>query len=136
TAGDRAKSDQPTTDREKGTGTATHEVTAVRALLASAVCLAAGLLALVVANRRRQLRHRRPGRAISTGSADSQAVERGVTETGDQPHAELVDAALREMAAQRHRQLLPLPRLGAATLDRASLTLHLTEPAQNAPDPW
>ena len=128
-------------DRERTSATPAQEgsadqITGLRALLATAVCLSAGTLALLLANRRRQLRRRPPGRAVPASGPEAQAVERAVTEAGDQPAPGLVDTSLRALAADRKVQGLPLPAVGAATLTATELTLHLTEPADRPPESW
>lgn len=129
-----AQTTPATPDSASGIATAQADeggFSALRALLASAVCLAFGTAALIVANRRRQLRHRRPGRMIAATPEFLIAAERAVIETGAaaQPDVEFLDRALRHVAATCHAARMPLPRLGAAVLGSEDLTLLFTQPA-------
>jgi nucleoid-associated protein YgaU len=116
-----------------------HGFSALRALLASAGCLSFGALSLVAANRRRQLRRRRPGRMIAATPADLVAIERAVAENGVQAQddVEFLDRALRHVAASCRAGAAPLPQLGAAVLGADELTLLFTHPAVGeAPTGW
>jgi LysM repeat protein len=104
---------------------------ALRALLASAVCVSFGALTLVAVNRRRQFRQRRPGRMIAATPESLTAVERTVVENGRaaQADVEFLDRALRHVAASCRAGGAPLPQLGAAALGEEDLTLLFTHPA-------
>jgi LysM repeat protein len=104
---------------------------ALRALLASAVCLSFGALTLVAVNRRRQFRQRRPGRTIAATPEDLIAVERAVVENGVQAQEDgvFLDRALRHVAASCRAGGAPLPQLGAAVLGEEDLTLLFIHPA-------
>jgi LysM repeat protein len=112
---------------------------ALRALLASAVCLSFGALTLVAVNRRRQFRQRRPGRTIAATPESLTAVERAVVENGGaaQADVEFLDRALRHLAASCRAGRAPLPQLGAAVLGEEDLTLLFTHPAvAEVPTGW
>lgn len=114
-------------------------ITALRALLASAVCLSVGALGLVAANRRRQLRRRRIGRTIASTPDELAAVEQAIVEHGTdaQDDVEFLDRALRHVAACCHAAGNPLPQLGAAVLGGEDLTLLFTHPAVGeVPEGW
>lgn len=114
-------------------------VTALRALLASAVCLASGALGLLLVNRRRQFRERRPGRAVPATPVELGPVERAVVETGSeaQPDVEFLDRALRHVAASRRLVGSPLPSLEAAVLAPEYLRLQFSTPAAGeTPEGW
>jgi len=112
---------------------------AMRALLASAVCLSFGALTLVAVNRRRQFRLRRPGRTIAATPQDLVTLERAVVQNGREAQAEVefLDRALRHIAACCRAEAAPLPQLGAAVLGEDVLTLLFTHPAVgDAPLGW
>jgi len=112
---------------------------ALRALLGSAAFLAVGALGLVLFNRRRQFRQRRPGRAIAMTPPDLQGLERAVHEAGNAARSdvEFVHRALQHLAACQKARGDPLPPLGAAILDPIQLRLLFTRPAPGpASDAW
>jgi LysM repeat protein len=114
-------------------------ISALRALLASAVCLSVGALGLVTANRRRQFRRRRIGRAIASTPQDLAEVEQAIVEHGSeaQEDVEFLDRALRHVAACCRAASQPLPQLGAAVLGAEDLTLLFTHPAvSGVPEGW
>lgn len=114
-------------------------ITALRALLASAVCLSVGTLGLVTANRRRQFRRRRIGRTIAATPQDLAEVEQAIIEHGSeaQENVEFLDRALRHVAACCRAAGHPLPQLGAAVLGMEDLTLLFTQPAVGeVPEGW
>jgi nucleoid-associated protein YgaU len=114
-------------------------ISALRALLASAVCLSAGALGLVMANRRRQFRNRRIGRTIASTPDELLEVEQAILEHGSeaQEDAEFLDRALRHVAASCKVAGTHLPQLGAAVLGDEDLTLLFTEPAPGqVPEGW
>ena len=114
-------------------------ITALRALLASAVCLSAGALGLVVANRRRQFRRRRIGRTIASTPDELLEVEQAILEHGSeaQEDAEFLDRALRHVAASCKVAGAYLPQLGAAVLGDEDLTLLFTQRAPGqVPEGW
>jgi hypothetical protein len=104
---------------------------ALRAVLASAVCLSFGALTLVAVNRRRQFRQRRPGRTIAATPESLVGIERAVVDNGvaAQADVEFLDGALRHVAASCRAGGAPVPQLGAAVLGEEDLTLLFTHPA-------
>lgn len=114
-------------------------VSALDALLASAVCLSAGALGLLLHNRRRQWRERRLGRMIASTPDELVEVEESIVEHGTaaQKDAEFLDRALRYVAASCKVADAALPPLGAAVLGDEDLTLLFTQPAETeAPEGW
>ena len=144
----------PTTPAEAGSGSSNRgaatvitggehddegELTALRALLASAVCLSAGALGLLMTNRRRQFRRRRVGRTVASIPDELIEVEQAVHENGSaaQEDVEFLDRALRHVAASCKVAEAAVPQLGAAVLGDEDLTLLFTEPAQApVPEGW
>jgi nucleoid-associated protein YgaU len=115
------------------------EVTVLRALLASAMCLSVGALGLVATNRRRQFRSRRIGRTIAATPQELAEVEQTIVENGSeaQENVEFLDRALRHVAASCKVAGNPLPQLGAAVLGEEDLTLLFTHPATGeVPEGW
>lgn len=115
------------------------EMTALRALLASAVCLSVGSLGLLAANRRRQFRSRRIGRTIASTPDELTEVEQALVESGANAQAdvEFLDRALRHVSASCKATGSPLPQLGAAVLGEEDLTLLFTHSAtREVPEGW
>lgn len=120
------------------TDQAGDQLTALRALLAAGGCLAGGMLLLLLGQRTRQWRTRRPGRTLARVPQELQAVERAVVEAGAtaRQDVEFLDLTLRALAHDRHRDRLPLPPVVAAVLGADELVLHLST-ALDPPDrPW
>ena len=114
-------------------------MTALRALLASAVCLSVGALGLVAANRRRQFRRRRIGRTIASTPDELVEVEQAIVENGSEAQEDVtfLDLALRHVAASCKVAGQPLPQLGAAVLGDEDLTLLFTHrAASEVPEGW
>ncbi|ABL79305.1 LysM peptidoglycan-binding domain-containing protein [Nocardioides sp. XL1] len=114
-------------------------ITGLRALLATALCLSAGALGLVIANRRRQFRQRPIGRTIASTPDELLEVEQAILEHGSeaQKDAEFLDRALRHVAASCKVAGDRLPQLGAAVLGDEDLTLLFTQPAPGqVPEGW
>ncbi len=110
-----------------------------RALLAAAACLSVGMLGLVAANRRRQVRRRRLGRTIASTPPELAEVEQAIMEHGSeaQEDVEFLDRALRHVAASCKASGNPLPQLGAAVLGTEDLTLLFTHPSEGeVPQGW
>ena len=118
-------------DRAEQNGDTDGGITALRSLLATAVCLSVGALGLVAANRRRQFRRRRIGRTIASTPPELAEVEQAIVEYGSkaQEDVEFLDRALRHVAACCKAAGNPLPQLGAAVLGGDDLTLLFTHPA-------
>lgn len=114
-------------------------ITGLRALLATAACLAVGALGLVAANRRRQFRRRRIGRTIASTPDELVEVEQAILEHGSEAQEDVafLDRALRHIAASCKVAGHPLPQLGAAVLGDEDLTLLFTDPAPGeVPEGW
>ncbi len=114
-------------------------ITGLRALLATAACLAVGALGLVAANRRRQFRRRRIGRTIASTPDELVEVEQAILEHGSEAQEDVafLDRALRHIAASCKVAGHPLPQLGAAVLGDEDLTLLFTDPASGeVPEGW
>lgn len=114
-------------------------ISALDALLASAVCLSAGALGLLLYNRRRQWRARRIGRMIASTPDELVEVEQSIIEHGTaaQTDAEFLDRALRYVAASCKVAAAALPPLGAAVLGDEDLTLLFIQPAEtDVPEGW
>ncbi|MEO7844372.1 MAG: LysM peptidoglycan-binding domain-containing protein [Nocardioides sp.] len=107
----------------------------LRAILATAVCLAGGALTVLMVNRRRQFRERRAGRSIAPTPPSLVAVERAVAEAGA-PAMEtitFIDRALRHLANTQRVRGLVLPDLGAVVLDGEELCLLFNESVTGEP---
>ena len=135
--------DSPSTEQVAGdeVDAASDEggITGLRALLATAACLAVGALGLVAANRRRQFRRRRIGRTIASTPDELVEVEQAILEHGSEAQEDVafLDRALRHIAASCKVAGHPLPELGAAVLGDEDLTLLFTDPAPGeVPEGW
>nr|WP_269810002.1 LysM peptidoglycan-binding domain-containing protein [Kineosporia rhizophila] len=94
--------------------------------LAPGAGLLAGLTVLAVRRqRRRQLRHRRPGRMIRATPPELISTEKALKAGGDPhvPDVQWIDEALRDLSEQLTRQAQPLPDLLAATITDSTLEL-------------
>lgn len=114
-------------------------LTALRALLATSVCLSAGALALLIAHRRRQFRHRQPGRVIARTPARLVDVEKAITASGREavPDVEFLDHAMRQLALDCRNGGAPLPEVGLVVLGKDSLELRFdTAPETTPPPAW
>ncbi|WP_107767122.1 LysM peptidoglycan-binding domain-containing protein [Nocardioides terrigena] len=110
-------------------------VTALRAVLASAVCLSGGALAMLLMLRRRQFRERRSGRAIAATPPGLVGVERTIVEAGAETMetTEFIDLALRHLAASQRIAGRELPNLGAAVIGADELSVLFVAPADGGP---
>jgi len=111
----------------------------LRALLATAGCLSAGTLGLLMTNRRRQFRRRRVGRTIASTPQEVVEVEQAIVEHGSEAQEDVtfLDRALRHVAGSCKVAGQPLPQLGAAVLGDEDLTLLFTQPATGeVPQGW
>lgn len=136
-----ASTHQPSEQAEADAAEADEDggISALDALLASAVCLSAGALGLLLYNRRRQWRERPIGRMIASTPDELVEVEQSIIEHGTaaQKDAEFLDRALRYVAASCKVAEVALPPLGAAVLGDEDLTLLFTQPAETeAPEGW
>lgn len=104
-----------------------------------AALLAGCALLALHANRRRQLRHRRPGRAIGTPAPGLRAVERALmvnSPTGLRD-VRLLDTALRMLTvAVKDAPPDHVPDVIAAHLNAAGVHLRLLTPLHEPPAPW
>ncbi|TDE12601.1 LysM peptidoglycan-binding domain-containing protein [Jiangella asiatica] len=107
----------------------------VRTTAGVGALLAAGVLVYLATKRRSQQRRREPGERIAMPAgalADTEQELRGVA---DPMSVELVDLALRRLAAECARNGTPLPPLRIGRLTSDQFELYLTEPAQ-LPEPF
>lgn len=109
-----------------------------RVALATGGCLSFGLAVLLVANRRRQLEHRRPGRLVRPTPCPLRPLERVIHEQGhlQRNDGTFIDLAFRALAKQCRAARRGLPELGAAVLDDTGLTLQLVGVYLDPPAPW
>ncbi|MEO5662858.1 MAG: peptidoglycan-binding protein, partial [Nocardioides sp.] len=142
-----ASTDDPGGSDEAGeaSSSSAHEVadedgyTVLRALLATAGCLSAGALGLIMTNRRRQFRRRRIGRTIASTPPELAEVEQAILEHGSEAQEDVtfLDRALRHVAGSCKLAGHPPPQLGAAVLGSEDLTLLFTQPATGeVPEGW
>ena len=127
--------DGPHTAPAAGEGGDDRGVTALRAVLASAVCLSGGALAMLLLSRRRQFRERRSGRAIAATPPGLVGVERAIVEAGAETMetTEFIDLALRHLAASQRIAGRELPNLGAAVIGADELSVLFVAPADGGP---
>ena len=104
--------------------------------LVGAELLAAGLLEVLVALRRRNARLRQPGSAVTLPDAEAAGVEVAVRLGADQAGAEYLDRALRTLSRALAEQDRPLPEIYAARLSADALELLLAVPLERAPAPY
>ena len=106
-------------------------------LTGGGVVLAASLLLLLRTRRRSQFRNRRPGRTIAVPGPQLTPVEKTITAVGDlsAPKINVVDAALRRLAASQTAVQQPMPRVIAVQLSSSTIRLYLSEPS-DLPEPW
>jgi LysM repeat protein len=106
-------------------------------LTSGGVVLAASLLLLLRTRRRSQFRNRRPGRTIAVPGPQLTPVEKTINAVGDlsAPKINIVDAALRQLAASQTAGQQPMPRAIAVQLSSSTIRLYLSEPS-DLPEPW
>jgi LysM repeat protein len=106
-------------------------------LTGGGVVLSASLLLLLRTRRRSQVRNRRPGRTIAVPGPQLTPVEKTITAVGDfsAPKINVVDAALRRLAASQTAVQQPIPRAIAVQLSSSTIRLYLSEPS-DLPEPW
>jgi hypothetical protein len=99
--------------------------------------LAASMLLLLRTRRHSQARARRPGHTIAGPDPVLAPVQRSVTAVGARaaPAVELLDSALRRLAAAHANRGQSMPQLAAVQLSGTNLTLHLSEP-DDLDSPW
>jgi DNA-binding SARP family transcriptional activator len=98
--------------------------------------LAVGVLLTLARLRRRQQRHRRPGRRIRLPLGREAHVEEQLRAAAEPEWARFLDAALRTMAAGLRRTSLPPPTIQAVLLGHTELEILLAEPSEAAPPPF
>ncbi|WP_194891690.1 bacterial transcriptional activator domain-containing protein [Catenulispora pinisilvae] len=98
--------------------------------------LAAGLLAALGRNRRRQLWNRAFGRRLPVADTQGAGVEEALRLSAEAGEVRFLDRALRELAAAASAAQIPLPAVFAARSNGEGLELLLTEPSPRAPAPW
>jgi DNA-binding SARP family transcriptional activator len=98
--------------------------------------LAVGLLATVARWRRRQQRHRQPGRRPPLPVGNAARTEQHLRAAAEPDSARFLDLALRAMAAGIRHSGLPPPAVGAVLLEPTSLEVILREPTSAAPPPF
>jgi DNA-binding SARP family transcriptional activator len=128
-------------DTDRCAGTAEQSAVTLREVFAGGgVLLAAGVLAALLAHRRRQFRYRRPGRTIGATPAGLAPVEKAVLIHGTAGAADVafLDHALRSLVHAVVRDgTEQLPDVVAARLQGDLLELHLERPhATTPPAPW
>jgi DNA-binding SARP family transcriptional activator len=106
------------------------------AVLAVGGLLAFGVLATLARLRRRQQRHRQPGRRIHLPTGAAARIEQRLRAAAEPETAAFLDAALRAMAAGLQRAGLPPPTVQAVQLGPATLEVLLWEPSDTAPPPF
>lgn len=97
--------------------------------------LAAGVVGLVTARRRLQLRRWRPGMRLPLPSEPVAATEQQLRATADPLSIEAVDRALRLLSQDLAAEGTALPAIRAARLTVDHFELYLAEPAR-LPTPW
>jgi DNA-binding SARP family transcriptional activator len=98
--------------------------------------LAVGVLATLARQRRRQQRHRRPGRRPRLPVGEAARTEQRLRAAAEPEWARFLDAALRTMAARiRHMGMAP-PTVEAVLLGATTLEILLREPVEVAPTPF
>lgn len=101
--------------------------------------LAGTSLAALLRYRRRQFRHRRPGRVISSAPPELLDAERALLMAGSAGSADVnwLDQALRSLVQARvDAESARLPDVVAACTTDDVLTLVLASPSPQAPEPW
>ncbi|MCM0621947.1 LysM peptidoglycan-binding domain-containing protein [Nocardioides bruguierae] len=112
-------------------------VTPWRAALATGSTLAAGLVVLVAAARRRQRVARAPGQVPRAVAPRLQVVERAIHEAGTAiaDDTEFIDLALRSLSLSLRHTHQSLPEAGAVVLGQEVLELKLVGVTDQAPPP-
>lgn len=116
-------------------GDSADEVFSVRTVGGVGALLAAGLLGLIAVRRARQQRRRKPGQPMPMPAGETLEVEQELRAVADPVSVELVDLALRRLAAACAGNEQPLPKVRAARLTADQFDLYLAEPAA-LPTPW
>ncbi len=100
--------------------------------------LAGVTLTALLRARRRQFRHRGPGRSIRTPPPELAGTEQAVVEAGRRGAADVtwLNAALRSLARTVAPTDVPLPDVVAACLTDGAIRLVLARPHHSPPAPW
>ncbi len=101
--------------------------------------LAGASLTALLRYRRRQFRHRRPGRVISSTPPELLHAERALNSAGSAGSADVawLDQALRSLVQDlAEAEAARLPDVVAVCMTDDVLTLVLTSPTSHAPEPW
>ena len=128
----------PTQQNEHSTDESASELPMV-AFAGGGLLLAGTSLAALLRYRRRQFRHRRPGRVISSTPPELLDAERALLMAGSVGSADVswLDQALRSLVqAQADAESARLPDVVAACTTDDVLTLVLASPSPQAPEPW
>jgi hypothetical protein len=104
--------------------------------LVGAELLAAGVLEVLVALRRRRAAQRRAGATAPLPDADAAAAEVAVRLGADAAGADFLDRALRTLARALAEHDRPVPEVYAARLSTDTLELLLAVPLDQAPPPF
>jgi hypothetical protein len=104
--------------------------------LAAAGLLAAGVLAALERRRRRQARHRVPGRRVAAPAPDAAWAEVALRLGEDEAAARMVDAGLRYLSRALCLQGRPQPTVFAAHIGEDNLDLWVTPAGHDVPGPW
>lgn len=130
---------EPSPARPDETSTGSTSELPMIAFAAGGGLLAGASLTALLRYRRRQFRQRRPGRTIGSAPPELLHVERALQEAGSVGSADVtwLDQALRALVQALARvDGARLPDVVAACMTDDVLTLVLTEPASEAPEPW
>lgn len=128
----------PARPDETSTGS-TSELPMIAFAAGGGLLLAGASLTALLRYRRRQFRQRRPGRTIGSTPPELVHVERALLEAGSVGSADVtwLDQALRALVQALARfDGARLPDVVAVCMTDDVLTLVLTEPALEAPEPW
>jgi nucleoid-associated protein YgaU len=137
TAAPHAES-SPTQQSEHPTDDGASELPMV-AFAGGGLLLAGASLTALLRYRRRQFRHRRPGRVISSTPPELLHAERALHSAGSAGSADVtwLDQALRSLVQDlAEAEGVRLPDVVAVCMTDDVLTLVLTSPAPHAPAPW
>jgi hypothetical protein len=104
--------------------------------LVGAELLAAGVLEVLVALRRRRAANRRANSAVPLPDAEAAAAEVAVRLGADSAGADFLDRALRTLARSLAERDRPVPEVYAARMSTEALELLLAVPQEQAPHPF
>jgi nucleoid-associated protein YgaU len=130
---------EPSPARPDETSTGSSSGLPMIAFAGGGLLLAGASLTALLRYRRRQFRQRRPGRIIGSTPPELLHVERALQEAGSVGSADVtwLDQALRSLVqALARADGARLPDVVAACMTDDVLTLVLSEPTSEAPEPW